>query len=74
MNEIKVNENNSLSPITFNDCDAMVEYLSDKDIYDTTLNIPYPFLTDAQFIVNYFTSLKSKLNAAIGPSAMPTKN
>lgn len=61
MNEIKVNENNSLSPITFNDCDAMVEYLSDKDIYDTTLNIPYPYLrTDTQFIVYYFNTLTQK--------------
>lgn len=61
MSEIKVNENISLSPVTSNDCDAMVEYLSEKAIYDTTLNIPYPYtLQDAKYIVNYFNKLSEK--------------
>ncbi len=61
MNEIKVNENISLSPTTYNDCQAMVEYLSEKAIYDTTLNIPHPYSkADAVYIVNHFDMLTQK--------------
>jgi len=61
MNLIKVNENISLSQIAIMDCDAMVEYLTDKEIFNTTLNIPYPYtLKDAKYIVDYFEMLKVK--------------
>ena len=63
MNVIKVNENISLSRVTTSDCDAMVEYLTEKVIFDTTLNIPYPYtMKDAEFIVDYFKNLELKHN------------
>ena len=61
MDVIKVNENISLSEITVNDCAAMVEYLAEKEIFDNTLNIPYPYTAkDAEDIVNHFKILKLK--------------
>jgi RimJ/RimL family protein N-acetyltransferase len=61
MCSIKVNENTSLSQTTINDCNAMVEYLNEKEIFDATLNIPYPYtMKDAKYIVGYFKNLKLK--------------
>lgn len=55
MSVIKVNENISLSQTTMNDCHAMVNYLTEKEIYNTTLNIPFPYtIKDAEYIVDYF--------------------
>jgi RimJ/RimL family protein N-acetyltransferase len=61
MISIKVSENISISQTLKSDCDVMVEYLTDKDVFKTTLNIPYPYtLKDAQSIINYFEKLKVK--------------
>ena len=40
---IKVRPDISLSPLRDRDKAAMVEYLSPKDVYLTTLNIPHPY-------------------------------
>jgi [ribosomal protein S5]-alanine N-acetyltransferase len=40
----KVREDITLSPIRLTDKPALLEYLNTRDIYDTTLNIPFPYL------------------------------
>jgi len=42
--ELKVREGFCLSPIQRMDKPALLEYLNTREIYDTTLNIPFPYL------------------------------
>jgi len=43
MEFIRINKHIALSEITLKDVAAFVEYLNDKDIYNNTLNIQYPY-------------------------------
>ena len=42
--QLKVRDGIQLFPISQPDKPALLEYLNTKDIYDTTLNIPFPYL------------------------------
>ncbi len=42
--ELPVRQGVTLSPIRLADKPALLEYLNTRDIYDTTLNIPFPYL------------------------------
>lgn len=42
--QLKVRDGIHLSPIRQTDKPALVEYLNTRDIYNTTLNIPFPYL------------------------------
>jgi [ribosomal protein S5]-alanine N-acetyltransferase len=45
--KIVVNDQLHLSEFRSSDKDALVEYLNDRDIYDRTLRIPFPYTHDA---------------------------
>lgn len=44
--KIIVNEQLSLSEFCYSDKDALIEHLNDRDIYDRTLRIPFPYTED----------------------------
>ena len=61
MEFIRIDEDITLSKTNHSDCDAMVEHLQDKEIYNQTLQIPYPYtFKDAEYIVKYFQSTTLK--------------
>ena len=61
MNFICVNKNISLSEITLNDVDSLLEYLNDPDIYKNTLSIPYPYKAeDGNRFINFVKETKKK--------------
>jgi ribosomal-protein-alanine N-acetyltransferase len=52
--QLKVDDNYSLSPVTENDIPSFVKYLGDKEIYDRTLMVPYPYReSDGRWFVDY---------------------
>ena len=44
---IDVNDQIRLSEFRSSDRDALVEYLNDRDIYERTLRIPFPYTLDS---------------------------
>lgn len=58
---IKVDNNISLSQIRMRDVEQLVEYLNDKDIYNNTLKIPFPYTKeDGEYFVNFCEKRKKK--------------
>ena len=54
MGIIKINDYFRLSEITLKDVDDLVEHLHDKEIYNNTLSIPYPYTEeDGKWFVNF---------------------
>lgn len=57
----KVDNEISLSPLKSNDIDNLVKYLNDKEIYDNTLLIPFPYTKeDGEYFVNLCKTKKKK--------------
>ena len=63
--EILVNEQVRLTEVRSSDKPALVEYLNDRDIYDRTLRIPYPY-TDAS--ADEWLAVVAKIDPAAGQS------
>ena len=58
---IKVDKNIFLSPIRLKDVDRLVKYLNDKEIYDNTLLIPFPYTKeDGEYFVNLCEKKRKK--------------
>jgi [ribosomal protein S5]-alanine N-acetyltransferase len=58
---IKVDKNIFLSPICMKDVDRLVKYLNDKEIYDNTLLIPFPYTKeDGEYFVNLCEKKRKK--------------
>ena len=61
MGIIKINDYFHLSEITLKDVNAFVEYLNDKEIYNNTLSIPYPYTNkDGEWFVNFVEERKKE--------------
>lgn len=66
MDFIRLDEHITLSEVKAQDIAAMVEYLNEKDIYDNTLAIPFPYTEeDGVFIVDYFKNKKQENNRTV---------
>ena len=58
---IKVDKNIFLSPILLKDVERLVKYLNDKEIYDNTLLIPFPYTKeDGEYFVNLCEKKREK--------------
>jgi RimJ/RimL family protein N-acetyltransferase len=57
----KIDKNTFLSPIRLNDVDQLVKYLNDREIYNNTLMIPFPYTkADGEFFVKLCEKNKKK--------------
>lgn len=61
MGYIKINESISLGEPTLDDVDNLVKYLNNKEIYNNTLSIPYPYTKqDGGWFVNFVADKKKE--------------
>lgn len=61
MTYFKVDNKISLSPIRFTDIDRLVKYLNDKEIYNNTLTVPFPYTKeDGEYFVSLCEKKKKK--------------
>ena len=64
--KLQINDSIYLSDITSDDKAAYLEHLQEKQIYDQTLNIPYPYTeSDAEWWINHITEETQKLGRSI---------
>ena len=69
MGIIKINDYFHLSEITLKDVNSFVEYLNDKEIYNNTLSIPYPYTNkDGEWFVNFVEERKKEIKTIIDRS------
>lgn len=62
-NFIRIDSEHYLSPPTEKDIPALVKYLNDKDIFDRTLMIPFPYTEEA---ANWFIGYSEHLRNQFG--------
>lgn len=63
MHYIKVDDNIFLSQMRLKDIDRLVKYLNDKEIFNNTLQIPFPYTKeDGEYFVNLCENKKKKYN------------
>ena len=61
MGYIKINDSISLGEPTLDDVDNLVKYLNNKEIYNNTLSIPYPYTEkDGKWFVNFVADKKKE--------------
>lgn len=66
MNSIRIDEHITLSEVTINDINSFIEHLNNKEIYNNTLTIPYPYTKeDGEWFINHVTDLKNKYNQTV---------
>lgn len=66
MSYYKVDKNIFLSPLRLKDVDQLVKYLNDKEIYNNTLNVPFPYTRkDGESFIKLCEKKKKKYNTDI---------
>lgn len=61
MNYFKVDKNIFLSPLCLTDINQLVKYLNDKEIFNNTLTIPFPYTKeDGEYFVNLCEKKRKK--------------
>tara|TARA_A100001037_G_C15041809_1_gene585851 strand:- start:386 stop:835 length:450 start_codon:yes stop_codon:yes gene_type:complete len=66
MDYIKINDSISLGEPTLDDIDNLVKYLNNKEIYNNTLSIPYPYTKqDGEWFVNFVGDKKTEFGETL---------